>query len=96
MRRGEWEYYTYHSLSHTAQLILDKYTPLANAIRQHCQGTEVDILPIVMSHTYSPRKSTITILASLLTMRTDPLDKLVLKTRLDTTRILSQLHVHTL
>jgi hypothetical protein len=28
-------------------MIRDKYTPLANAIRQHWPGIEVDILPTV-------------------------------------------------
>jgi hypothetical protein len=50
----------------------EKYTPLANAIRQHWRGNEVDILPIVMSRTGAPHSSTITSLTSLLTIRIDP------------------------
>ena len=92
---GEWKYCTDHNLSHTARLIRDKYTPLANAIRNHWPGTEVDILPIVMSRTGTPHSSTIASLTSLLTLRTDPPDKLVTKARLDTSRILSSLHAHT-
>jgi hypothetical protein len=83
-----WKYRTDHNLSHTAQLIRAKYTPLANSIPQHWPGTEVDILLIVMSRTCTPQTSTITRLTSLLTLRTDPHDKVVSKTRLDTTRIL--------
>jgi hypothetical protein len=51
--------------------------PLANAIRQHWLGAAVDILPIVMSRTGTPHSSTITRLTSLLTLRTDPHDKLI-------------------
>jgi hypothetical protein len=58
-------------------MIRAKYTPLANAIRQQWPGTEVNILPIVMSHTGKPHSSTITSLTSLLTLRTDPLDELM-------------------
>jgi hypothetical protein len=65
--------------------------PLANAIRRHLRGTEVDILPIVMSRTGTPHSSTITSLTSLLTLRTDPSDKLISKARLDTSRIIAQL-----
>jgi hypothetical protein len=54
-------------------------------------GTEVDILPIVMSRTGKPHSSTITSLTSLLTLRTGPLDKLISKARLDTSRIIAQL-----
>jgi hypothetical protein len=57
-------------------------------------GTEVDILPIVMSRTGTPHSSTITSITSLLTPRTDPPDKLISKARLDTSRILAQLHTH--
>jgi hypothetical protein len=32
---GEWKYCTDHNLSHTSQMIREKYNPLANAIRQH-------------------------------------------------------------
>jgi hypothetical protein len=39
---GEWKYNTDHNLSHSAQLIRAKYTPLTNAIRSHWPGTEVD------------------------------------------------------
>jgi hypothetical protein len=56
-------------------------------------GTEVDILPIVMSRTSTPHTSTITILISLLTLRNEPPDKLISKTRLNTTRILIRLHL---
>jgi hypothetical protein len=77
-------------------MIRDKYTPLANAIRQHWPCTEVDILPIVMSRIGTPHASTITSLTALLTLRSDPPDKLFSKTRLDTTRILAQLHLHTI
>jgi hypothetical protein len=76
-------------------MIRDKYTPLANANRQHCPGTEVDSFPIVMSRTGTPHTSTIASLTSLLTLRTDPLDKLISKTKLDTSRIIAQLHLHT-
>jgi hypothetical protein len=85
-----------NNLSQTTQLIRAKYTPLANAIRNHWPGTEVEILPIVMSLKGTPHSSTITSLTSLLTLRTDPLDKLISKARLDTPRILAQLHTHTL
>jgi hypothetical protein len=47
-----------------------------------------------MSRTGTPHPPPRTCLTSLLTLRTDPPYKLVLKTRLDTTRILSQLHLH--
>jgi hypothetical protein len=79
---GEWKYYTDHKLLLTAQFIRDKYTPPANVIRHRWPGTEVDILPIVMSHTCTPHTSTITSLTSLLTLRTNPPNKLVSKTRL--------------
>jgi hypothetical protein len=75
-------------------MIRAKYTPLANAIRQHWPCTEVDILPIVMSRTGTPHSSTITSITSFLTLRTDPPDKLVSKARLDTSRIIAQLHTH--
>ena len=91
---GEWKYCTDNNLSDTANLIRAKYTPLANAIRSHWPGTLVDILPIIMSRTGTPHSSTITSLTSLLTARTDPLDKLISKARLDTSRILAQLHTH--
>jgi catalase (peroxidase I) len=91
---GEWKYCTYHNLSQTAQLFLAKYTPLVNAIRSQWPRTEVDILPIVMSRTGTPQSSTITSLTALLTLRTDPPYKLISKARLDTSRILAQLHTH--
>jgi hypothetical protein len=91
---GEWKFGTYHSLSHTAKLIRNINTPFANAIRQYWPGTEVNILPIVMSCIGTPHNSTITSLTSLLTLFTHPPDKLVSKTRLDSTRILTQLHLH--
>jgi hypothetical protein len=47
-----------------------------------------------MSRTGTPHSSTITSLTSLLTARTDPPDKLISKARLDTSRILEQLHTH--
>jgi hypothetical protein len=47
-----------------------------------------------MSRTGTPHTSTISSLTSLLTLRADPPYKLVSKTRLDTTRILAQLHLH--
>jgi hypothetical protein len=92
---GEWKYYTDHNLSQTAHLIRDKYTSLANAIRSEWLGTQVDILPIVMSRTSTPHSFTITSLTSLLTLRTVPPDKLISKARLNTTRIFAQLHTHT-
>jgi hypothetical protein len=46
-----------------------------------------------MSRTGTPRTSTITSLTSLLTLRTDPPDKLISKTRLDTARILAQIEI---
>jgi hypothetical protein len=70
-------------------MIRVKYTSLAKAIRQHWQGTKVDILPIVMSRTGTPHSSTITSLTSLLTLRTDPPDKLISKALLDTSRIIT-------
>jgi hypothetical protein len=76
-------------------MIRAKYTPLANVIRSHWPSTEVDILPIVMSGTGTPHSSTITSFTSLLTLRTDPHDKLISKARLDTPRIIAQLHTHT-
>jgi hypothetical protein len=91
----EWKYCTDYNLSHTSQSIRAKYTPLANAIRQHWPDTAVDILSIVMNRTGTPHSSTITSLTSLLTLRTDPLDKLISKARLDTSRIIAQLHTHT-
>jgi hypothetical protein len=75
-------------------LIRAKYAPLANATRQHMPGTALDILPIVMSRTGTPHSSTITSLTSFLTLRTDPPDKLISKARLDTSRIIAQLHTH--
>jgi hypothetical protein len=45
-----------------------------------------------MSRTCTPHTSTVTNLTSILTLRTDPHDK-VSKTRLDATRILSKLHL---
>jgi hypothetical protein len=48
-----------------------------------------------MSRTGTPYSSTIASLTSLLTLRTDPPDKLISKARLDTSRILAQLHTHT-
>jgi hypothetical protein len=95
MQIREWKYCTDHNLSHTAQLIRAKNTPLANAIRHHWLGTDVDILSIVMSPTGTPPSSTITSLTSLFTLRTDPPDKLISKARLDTSRILAQIHTHT-
>jgi hypothetical protein len=92
---GKYKYCIDHNLSHTAHMIRNKYTPLANAIRQHWPGTKVDILPIVMSRTGTPHTSTMDSLTSLLTLRTDPPDKLISKDRLDTTHILAQLHLHT-
>jgi hypothetical protein len=76
-------------------IIREKYTPLANAIRQHGRGTEVDILPVVMSRNGTPHSSTITSLTSLIILRTDPLDEFISKTRLGTSCILAQLHSHT-
>jgi hypothetical protein len=55
----------------------------------------VDILPIITSRTCTPHSSTITSLTSLLTLRTRPHDKLISRTRMDTTRLLAQLHLHT-
>jgi hypothetical protein len=75
-------------------LIRAKYTPVANAIRQHWQGTVVNTLPIVMSRTGTPHSSTITSLTSLLIVGTDPPDKLISKARFDTSRIIAQLHTH--
>jgi hypothetical protein len=46
---GEWRYCTDHNLSHSAQMIRDKYTHLANGIRQHRSGTEVDIPSIIIT-----------------------------------------------
>jgi hypothetical protein len=77
-------------------MISVKYTPFANANRQQWLSKEVDILPIVMSRTGTPHSSTITSLTSLLTLRIDPLDKLISKARLDTSRIIAQLHTHTI
>jgi hypothetical protein len=91
---GEWKYCTDHNISHTAHMIRDKYTPLANVIRQRLPGTEVDILPVNMTRTGAPHTSTIASPISLLTLRTDPPDKLISKTGLDTERILAQLHLH--
>jgi hypothetical protein len=68
---------------------------LANTVRQHWPGTEVDILLIVMSRAGKPHTSTIASLTSLLTLRTDPLDELISKTRLGSARILAQLSLHT-
>ena len=84
-----------HVFGCAAYVHVDKYTPLANAIRSHWPCTVVDILPIVMSRTGTPYSSTIMSLTSLLTARTDPPDKLISKARLDTSRILAQLHTHT-
>jgi hypothetical protein len=36
---AEWKYCTYHNLSHTSQMIREKYNPLANTIRKHWRGT---------------------------------------------------------
>jgi hypothetical protein len=49
-----------------------------------------------MTRTCTPHTSTITSLASLLTLRTDPLDKLISKTQVDTTHILAQFRLHTI
>jgi hypothetical protein len=75
-------------------MIRNKYTPLANAIRRHLPCIAVDILPIVISRKGTPHTSTIINLTSLLNLRNNPLDKLVSKTRIDTTRILSHLYLH--
>jgi hypothetical protein len=91
----KYKYRIDHNLSHTAHMIRNKYTPLANAIRQHWPGAEVDILPVVMSRTGTPHTSTMDSLTSLLTLRTDPPDKLISKACLDTARILAQLYLHT-
>jgi hypothetical protein len=48
-----------------------------------------------MSRTGTPHSSTITSHTSLFTLRPDPLDKLISKARLYTSRIISQLHTHT-
>jgi hypothetical protein len=77
-------------------MICDKYTPFANAIRQHRPVIEVDILPIVMIGTGTPHTYTIPYLTSLLTLCTDPPDKLISKTRLDASHIKAQLHIHTI
>jgi hypothetical protein len=84
-----------HYLSQTSQLIRAKYTPLADAIRSQWQGTDVDILPTVMSRTGTPHSSTIASLTYVLTLRTDSPDKLISKIRLVTYRILAHLHTHT-
>jgi hypothetical protein len=47
-----------------------------------------------MSRTGTPQSSTFTSLTSHLTLRTDPPDKLISKARLDTSRIIAQLHTH--
>jgi hypothetical protein len=66
------------NLSHTVQMIRDKHTPITTATRQQWPGTEVDILPAIdMSRTCTPHSSTIAILPSHITLRTDPLDKLI-------------------
>jgi hypothetical protein len=70
-------------------MIRAKYTPFDNAIRRHWRGTKVDIVPIVMSRTGIAHSSTITSLTSLLTLRTDPPNKLISKARLDTSRIIA-------
>jgi hypothetical protein len=76
-------------------MIRDKYTSLANAIRQHWPGTGVDILPIVTSRTGTPHTSAIASMPSLLTLRIDLPDKLISKTKLDISCIIVQLHLHT-
>jgi hypothetical protein len=91
---GEWEYCIDHNISHCTH-DSRQICPLTNAIRQHLPGTEVIILPIVMSRTGTPHASTIANLTSLLTLRTDPPYKLISKTRIDTSRILAQLHLQT-
>jgi hypothetical protein len=53
-------------------------------------------IPCVHGLTCTPHSSTIiTGLTSLLTLRTDPPDKLISKARLDTSRIIAHLHTHT-
>jgi hypothetical protein len=69
IQKREWEYCIDHNLSHTTRIIPDKYTPLANAIRQHWPCTDVDILPVVLSRTGTPHTSTIHIFTSLLTVK---------------------------
>jgi hypothetical protein len=73
-------------------MIRDKYIPIAYAIRHHWPGTTVDILPMNTSRKGAPYTFTIANLTSLLTLRTDPPNNLRTKGRLDTARILTQLH----
>jgi hypothetical protein len=91
---GEWKYCTDHNPSQAAQLIGEKCTPFANAIQHHWPGTIVDILFKVLSRRGTLHTFTKISLTSVLTLRTDPPDRLVLKTRIHSTRILSQLHMH--
>jgi hypothetical protein len=51
---GEWKYSTDNYLSHTAQLILNKYAPLANALQHRWLSNGVDILPVVICRTGTP------------------------------------------
>jgi hypothetical protein len=83
-----------HKLSHTAQHINTKYNQLTNALPHHWPGSEINILPMVMTRTGTPHTSTIAILTSLITLRRDPTDKIISKARPETTRILSHFHLH--
>jgi hypothetical protein len=89
IRIVEWKYSTNSYLSHTAKLIPNKYAPLANARRHRWLSIGVDILPIVISRTGTPHIYMIVSRTSLITLRTDPRDKMIAKARLETTRILS-------
>jgi hypothetical protein len=72
---GGWKYYTDDYHKNTYHLIIEKYTPLANALRSQWLDTQVDIIPIVMSHTRIPHNPTHTSITSLINPRTDPPDK---------------------
>jgi hypothetical protein len=74
--------------------LIEKCTPLANALHSQWRGTHVDVVPIVMSRTGIPHSLTHTNITTLISPRTDPPDKPSNTPTQDTTRIISRLHIH--
>jgi hypothetical protein len=77
----------------TRHLIIEKYTPLANALRSHWHGTHVEIIPIVTSRTCTPHDLTHTSIITLINDRIDPLGVPSQTPSRDITRIISRVHV---
>jgi hypothetical protein len=64
IQTGEWKYCTDNNLKDNNDLMLQKYTPLANALRSHWLGKQGDIIPIVMSRTGTSHVLTLTNITS--------------------------------